>query len=183
MAGYVEKAAPLTAIHAVMVERVAGDVVTSDVLEDPAVARLAQTVFEHAATKRIEYREGFALRVEAGAARIAPLRPIICNGQTGAAERIEMRDRGSGFVGFGLLGGSLLGVTECTTDPLVVPRCPVVGIAAKKSRKTFADVAVFARVGDQDRVVDVPALLSPRVEDNFLPGVVRMQRRDDPVSR
>jgi hypothetical protein len=39
-------------------------------------------------------------------------------------------------------------------------------------------VAVGARVGNGDRVVGVPALLAPDLEDQFLPGVVGMQRGD-----
>src|SRR5260370_8434668 len=77
MAGHVGKAAPLAAVHAIMVERVAGDVVTGDVLEASAVARFAHAVFQHAATKRIEYHEGFVLVVEASAPRQPPLTPLV----------------------------------------------------------------------------------------------------------
>ena len=52
-----------------------------------------------------------------------------------------------------------------------------------RRRKKSPTSASSAGSGDQHGVVDVPGLLPPRIEDDLLPGVVGMQRRDDAPER
>src|SRR5262245_5783659 len=66
---------------------------------------------------------------------------------------------------------------EGAVDSQIVPRFKSAGYAAEDALKMIPHVRILARIADQDRVVAVPGILSPAIEDGFLPGIVRMQRR------
>ena len=53
----------------------------------------------------------------------------------------------------------------------------------RQAAEEIADVGVGLGIGHQHGVVDVPGLLPPRIEDDLLPGVVRVQRGDHALDR
>src|SRR5579883_1224489 len=99
-----------------------------------------------------------------------------------------MRDRGRGGVRFGflcgVLGSSTLGGvrSDVAGNSQVMPGNERTRSGAEEALEAIAHVGVGARVGDEDGVVSVPALLPPGVEDDLLPGVIRMNGGDDTVA-
>src|SRR5438045_9197560 len=53
----------------------------------------------------------------------------------------------------------------------------------RQALEEAADVWIVLWIGLQDRVVHIPGLLSPGVEDDLLVGVVRMQCGNDALDR
>ena len=77
-----------------------------------------------------------------------------------------------------LVGSGLLLGAHATAGPLGVPRLP--GLASLRREVSAGegfDVVVPAGI-EQHRVVHVPGLLLPGIEEDFLVGVVGMQRGD-----
>src|SRR5690242_15259876 len=77
-----------------------------------------------------------------------------------------------------LLRGPIIGgFTECSVDPPIVPRGK--GSDTEAAPEIIADIAVGPRICDLGRIVAIPAILTPGVENHLLPAVVRIKRRDD----
>src|SRR5215468_9227727 len=56
-------------------------------------------------------------------------------------------------------------------------------VVIRQAVEEISYVWIGFRVGNKNRVVDVPGFLPPGVEDDFFPGVVGMQRGDDALDR
>src|SRR5262245_37463585 len=56
-------------------------------------------------------------------------------------------------------------------------------VVIRQAVEEISHVWIGFRVGNKNRVVDVPGFLPPRVEDYFFPGVVGMQRGDHALDR
>src|SRR6266404_5419211 len=67
--------------------------------------------------------------------------------------------------------------SECVAMTLSMPAGQI--ICRRQARKEIAEVRIGFWIDHQHRVVDVPRFLSPRIEDNLFPSVVRMQRGND----
>ena len=63
----------------------------------------------------------------------------------------------------------------------VVPGGQIVSL--QQAPEEAADVGVVLWIGLQDRIIYVPRLLSPRIEDDFFIGMVGMQGGDDAFNR
>ncbi len=91
-----------------------------------------------------------------------------------------MGNAGGVRMGLDFARGCLFLGSESAADARLMPRRKIV--VGTQSAEEVTDVRVVSRIFDQHRVVDVPGLLVPRIEDNLLPGVVRVERRRPPVA-
>ena len=109
--------------------------------------------------------------------RKLPSAAVVDESQEGSAKRIEVR--GGWRVGVGRsLGG---GVLFFGAEPLLLcVACTTLASSrssAATEKKRLRQVG--RRIGLQDCVVDVPGILMPGIEDDFLVGVVRMDGGND----
>ena len=97
-----------------------------------------------------------------------------------SAERIEeRRPRRPGMSG-GLLRRHLFVRAQSAADALLVPARQIVSL--RDATKQRADIGIAPSVHEH-RIVGVPDLLPPRVEDGLLECVVRVERGDDATDR
>lgn len=102
---------------------------------------------------------------------------VVGDCEEGAAQRVEMCDRGCIGVAGGLLGRVELRRTELAADALLVPGLPSWGLGLEVIGDIARDIRVGAWVAGfiaagGDCVVDVVGRLLPGVEEDFLIGVV-----------
>ena len=177
LAGDVVEHPALAGLHARLVDAVAEHVVV--VAHDDAV-RWRRSTSRWLPSMSSSTRVGVELLDAIGAVRAES---VVGDRQERAAERVEVARRSAcrrATAAFSR-GGPARRRPSAPPGALRVPGRQVVGVgqAAKKSPTSGSVV----RVGDQDRVVDVPGLLPPGVEDDLLLGVVGVQRGDDAPDR
>src|SRR5215204_2718603 len=81
----------------------------------------------------------------------------------------------------GLGSGALLLGAEGSGLALCIPRGQVFGLG--QALEEISNIRVGFGIGDQHRVIDVPALLPPRIEDDLFPSVIWMKGGDNTGSR
>src|SRR5262249_44518421 len=147
----------LTRLHAGLVKPIADDVIV---------------VAHHGAVQSVTDRPLVPLDIELDARGVpfvdngaAPLEAVVRHRQERATERVEMNDaRGIGMNSNLGSCGPLLGI-QGPAFALRVPGWSVVFLW--QAPEEAAHVRVIARVGLEDRIVDVPGDLLPRVEDDL----------------
>ena len=125
----------------------------------------------------VEHHTGGIFLLDDGA---IALEPVVRDGEEGAAQRVGMGDGGRVRVDRCLFRGSLFMWPQLTVLPRLMPGGEVLRI--RQAGKESLDVIVCLGV-TRDGVVDVIRRLLPRIEDDFFPGVIRVQRGDDPLDR
>src|SRR5215208_6606361 len=113
---------------------------------------------------------------------------VVGEGQEGASQRVQVGDRGRVGVSGGFLGGVALGAAQLIADALGVPSLPAGRLRLEVLVHVSLDVFVGARVAGLytaggDGVVRVVGRLLPRVGDDLVVGVVRVQSGDDAPDR
>ena len=109
------------------------------------------------------------------------LEAVVGDGEEGPAERVGVRDQWgvaactAVLAAACLLRGRALRLLAGRTRSAGSRRPAVAGGTVPRRRRSAGS--------SEDRVVDVPVLLPPRVEHHLLPGVVGVQRGDHPRDR
>ena len=149
-------------------------------LVDP-LARHGIVVGNYLTIERISLRTLIALDIQGDVRKIFSGRPVVGDGQKRAAERVEVCHRRCIRMRGRFRGGRLLERSEATPGPLGIPGGRVV--PCREPLEEVAYVGISGRICLEDRVVDVPGLQVPGIEDDFLVRVVGIDGCDYPSRR